>query len=302
MKKIAVIILNYNDLINTRACLLSLEKSEKTKFTVETIVVDNASSVSPLILKREFPEITLIQNSTNFGFAEGNNTGIREALRRGADFVFILNNDTILDPKCLISLFDAYIKLPIPGILGPKIYFYPGREYHIDRYQKKEWGKIIWYAGGVIDWANVLPSHRGVDEVDKGQYDVLTKTQFISGCAMFAGQRLFEKVGLFDKRLYLYYEDLDLCKRAEKKGCGLWYVPEATVWHKNAGTTGGSGSDLQSYYMTRNRLLIGMRYAPWKSKLALFREASKMIVQGTKSQKQAIGDFLRRRYGKRKTN
>ncbi len=116
---------------------------------------------------------------------------------------------------------------------------------------------------------------------------------------MFVRSEVFNKIGLFDTKLHLYYEDLDLCKRAQSKGFEIYYVPKAIVWHSNAATAGGSGSKLQSYYITRNRLLIGMRYATWRAKLALFREAATMILKGTKEQKQAVGDFLRKKYGKR---
>lgn len=302
MKKIAVIILNYNGFADTHECLRSLTTVKRTGLQLLTVVVDNASKESPEILVCEFPEVTLLKNSTNLGYAEGNNVGIREALKHNADFVLILNNDTVVDQYCFIELLKASDQKPSGGIFGPKIYFYKGREFHKSRYKKNESGKVFWYAGGRIDWDNVLVSHRGVDEVDHGQYDTLTKTPFMSGCAMFVRRDVFEKIGLFDNKLYLYYEDLDFCKRAEKNGIGSWYVPKATIWHKNAGTAGGSGSDLQSYYMTRNRLLIGIRYAPFKSKLALLKEGVTLLMKGTSTQKEAVKDFLTGNYGARKNN
>lgn len=185
------------------------------------------------------------------------------------------------------------------GIFGPKIYFYPGFETHKASYKSSELGRVIWYAGGKMDWQNVLASHVGVDEVDSGQHDQLTKTDFVSGCSMFIRREVFETIGYLDPKFYLYYEDLDFCQRAKKKGYDIFYVPEATMWHKNAQGGGGTGSDLQGYFITRNRLLIGMRYAPWRTKLALFREATVLLMHGKKTQKEAIGDFLRKKYGKR---
>lgn len=300
--KIAIIIVNFNGLADTRECLASLNKSVLKDVELETIVVDNASKdTSVTDIKREFPGVTLLVNTDNLGFAEGNNVGIRYALKRSSDFIFLLNNDTYVAADTVAKLYDAALAHKSGGIFCPKIYFAPGCETHPDRYKTSDLGKVIWYAGGLMDWQNVLASHRGVDEVDTGKYDEMTKTSFASGCAMFLRREVFETVGLFDAKFYLYYEDLDLAERAHKKGYDIYYVPAARVWHKNARTSGGSGSDLQSYYITRNRLLVGMRYAPWRTKLALFREALNLIANGTKTQRFAIGDFLRKKYGKRET-
>lgn len=299
--KIGIVILNFNGTKFLGETLDSVKKLRTNSFDIETIVVDNASTDTSFIedIHKNYHWVHLIQNTQNLGFSEGNNVGIREALKRGAEYVLILNNDTILDSQMLTSLVSFAEKEPKGGIFGPKIYFAPGFEFHKDRYLEKQKGNVIWYAGGKIDWDNVLASHRGVDEVDEGQYDVVIKTPFVTGCALFVRREVFEKVGWFDPKLYLYYEDLDFCKRASLKGFEIYYVPQAKLWHKNAQTAGGPGSDLQSYYITRNRLLIGVRYAPWKIKLALFREASRLMIWGTLTQKQAVGDFLRKKFGKR---
>lgn len=298
--KIVIIILNFNGKNDTLACLSSLSQLKKRDWEVETIIVDNASTDDSVpALKSKYPQATVIENIANIGFAEGNNVGIRFALKKGADFAFLLNNDTLLAAKTLETLVDAALAEKKGGIFGPKIYFSKGAETHPDRYKTNELGNVLWYAGGRLDWDNVIAYHRGVDEVDKGQYEEFVKTAFVSGCAMLVRREVFETVGFFDKRLFLYYEDVDLCMRARKKGYEVFYVPASYLWHKNAGSSGGSGSDLHVYYMTRNRLLIGMRYAPWKSKLALMREALVLLMQGNSAQKQAVGDFLRKQYGKR---
>ncbi|RJR29515.1 glycosyltransferase family 2 protein [Candidatus Microgenomates bacterium] len=298
--KIAIVILNYNGTNVVGDCLASVGKLKTTGFELITYVVDNASTDESvkLILER-FPKVTLIKNEKNLGFSEGNNVGIRQALKNGADFVLLLNNDTVVDTNCVTALLEEAQKRPKGGIFGPKIYFAKGYEFHNDRYKESELGKVIWYAGGKIDWNTVLASHRGVDEVDRGQYDVAVKTSFVSGCASFIRKEVFEKVGFLDPKLFLYYEDLDFCKKAQAQGFELYYVPKAVLWHKNAHSSGGSGSDLQSYYITRNRLLLGMRYAPWKTKMALFQEASGYLIWGTLTQKQAVGDFLRKKFGRR---
>ena len=298
--KIGIVVLNYNGKIDTLACLDSITNLDADGFEINTVVVDNASSDdSVTAIRAAYPNLTVIINQENLGFAGGNNVGIRELLKRQMDFILILNNDTKLAKICLSELLKAAENEKRGGVFGPKIYFSPGREFHKQKYHKRDEGKIIWYAGGKIDWANLLASHRGVDEVDVGQYQEMIKTQFVTGCALFVRSTVFKNVGLFDAKLYLYFEDIDFCKRAQKKNWDIWYVPKAILWHNNAGSTGGAGSDLQTYYFTRNRLLIGMRYAPWKTKLALFREATRMLMKGNRTQKQAVGDFLRKKYGRR---
>lgn len=297
---VAVVILNFNRKAETLECLKSLSQLDGT-VKPELVVVDNASTDGSVqSIKGEYPDCTILVNPENLGFAEGNNVGIKYCLNQKAQYVLILNNDTTLDSHCIEELLDFASVDKKGGIFGPKIYFSPGKETHLSRYKKGDIGRVLWYAGGRIDWDNMLASHRGVDEVDSPFYSINQKTQFVSGCAMFVHRHIYEKIGLFDRRFYLYFEDVDFCLKATRKGFGIWYVPKAVVWHKNAESSGGTGSDLQMYYMTRNRLLIGMRYAPWRTKLALMREAMNLIIKGDKTQKQAVGDYLRRRYGKRK--
>ncbi len=300
--KIVVVVLNYNGWEVTRDCLDSLQKLKRNDFQVDLLVVDNGSTDDSVKkLRLAYPEVNFLLNQYNLGFSEGNNVGVRWALKNGADFVLLLNNDTTISPDLISILYEAALKQKIGGIFCPKIYFAPGFETHPERYKSSELGKVIWYAGGQIDWENMLASHRGVDEVDKGQYDVMIKTAYATGCCMLIRREVWETVGYFDKKFYMYYEDLDLSIRASRKGYGIYYVPQAYLWHKNAVSAGGAGSETQIYYITRNRMLIGMRYAPWRTKLALYREALNLLMRGNRTQKKAIGDFLRKKYGPQST-
>jgi len=190
-------------------------------------------------------------------------------LKNGADYIFILNNDTEIDSSCLVSLVEAAKLHPKAGILTPKIYYAPGFEFHQDRYTDNEKGKVIWYAGGEVDWVNILGRHFGVDEVDRGQFDKQKEVFFATGCAFLGRREVFEKVGFFDDRFFLYLEDLDFSLRAIKAGFKILFIPQAVVYHKNAVSSGGSGSKLQNYYLTRNRLLFGFKHGYWKIKLFL---------------------------------
>jgi GT2 family glycosyltransferase len=212
--------------------------------------------------------------------------------------MLIINNDTIVEPGLLIQLWEVLDSNPKIGLTAPKIYFAKGHEFHKERYPKEDLGKVFWYAGGYIDWANVKSIHRGVDEVDHGQYDKREKVGFASGCCMLIKREVLKKVGLFEKRGFMYYEDAMLCERIKDAGYELWYVPTAVVWHLNAASSGGSGNQLQDYFLTRNQMLFGMTYAPLRTKIALIRQSIRYLLSGRPKQKQGIRDYYLGRFGK----
>jgi len=298
MTKVSIIIINYNGKENTLACLKSLKKLQATSYKLQAIVVDNGSSDgSVAAVKEEFPQVEIVELKQNAGFTGGNNVGIKLAMNRGADYILLLNNDTIASADFLSRLLAAAEKDSQVGITVPKIYFAAGYEFHKDRYRKSERDKVIWYAGGKIDWGNMYGSHRGVDQVDTGQFNAPQETDFATGCCMVVKAEVFEKIGFLDDRLFLYLEDLDFSLRAKQAGYKVVYVPQAHLWHKNAGSS-GAGSGLHDYYLTRNRLLIGWRYAPWRTKLALFRESLGRLFGGRKWEKIGIRDFYLGKFGR----
>jgi hypothetical protein len=300
MKQIVISLLNFNGKENTFDCLKSLEdiKTDNLKLTI--VVIDNASK-EELVLKSGFVgkiPLVFIKNTKNLGFSGGNNVAIHYALENKADYVLVLNNDTYVNQDFLVELLKVCEEDKDIGITVPKIYFAPGFEFHKERYVKEELGKVFWYTGGKMDWANIIGHHGGVDEVDKGQFDKTEETELATGCCMLIKKDVFEKIGSFDDRYFLYYEDADLSIRAKKRGFKIVYVPKSVIWHKNAGSVGGSGSALQDYYITRNRLIFGFRYAQARSKLALFRESICLLLKGRKWQKQGAMDFYLGRLGK----
>lgn len=300
MQKVSFVILNYNGKDNTIECLRSIENTVLPKDTkMEIIVVDNASIDNSLqSIKEQFPNVAIIANKENTGYSKGNNIGIRYALENGADFIIIMNNDTIVDKNLITEFLKSAEKDKSIGIVVPKIYFAKGFEFHKDKYKEEDKGKVLWYAGGIMDWANVLGHHGGVDEVDKGQYNREEKTEFATGCCMLVKRDVFTKIGLFNEKYFLYYEDNDFSQKAKKAGYGIIYSPKAIIWHKNAASAGGSGSSLQDYYITRNRMLFGIKYAPFKSKLALIRESILLLLRGRYWQKRGIWDFYTGRFEK----
>jgi len=306
MKHVVISLLNFNGKKNTLDCLESLGRIRKENFKLTIVVVDNASTDRSLKeiqnvkikMQNDRLKFKIIGNKDNLGFAGGHNVVIKYALEGGADYVLTLNNDTYVDCNFLIELLKVAEKNDNVGILVPKIYFAPGFEYHKDRYNQKERGKVLWYGGGEMDWKNIAGRNRGVDMVDKGQFDKTEKTELATGCCMLVRREVFENVGLFDDKYFLYYEDSDLSMRAKNKRFEIIYVPNSRIWHKNAGSVGGSGSALQDYYITRNRLLFGFRYAPIRSKLALFRESLSLFLRGRQWQKRGVIDFYLGRLGR----
>lgn len=314
MKKISLIILNWNGWKMTLDCLESLRDIKCGDFEVEIVVVDNGSTDNSVeSIKNQISlasqseagraktkiineKLKIIENEKNLGFAEGNNVGIKYALENRADYVCLLNNDTRVDKNFLRELFKSAESDEKIGLVGGKIYFEKGYEFHKNRYLEKDLGKVIWYAGGLIDWNNVYASHRGVDEVDRGQYDSETETAYINGCLMLVKKEVFNKVGLFDKKYFLYFEDADFSVRAKKAGFTLYFNPRAKIWHLISGSS-AIGSDLNDYFITRNRMLFGMKYAPVKSKLSLIKESIGLMMNGRRWQKTGIKDFYLNKFG-----
>lgn len=299
MPKVLVSLVNFNGSKDTFSCLDSLDKVELGEFELSVVVVDNASRENFQIEKKynNF-ELKIIRSDKNLGFAGGQNLAIKFALENNKDYVVVLNNDVLIDRDFIVELLKTFDEKKDCGIVSPKIYFAKGYEFHKDKYKEEEKGKVIWYAGGKIDWQNVIATHRGVDEVDKEQYEQLEKTDFASGCCEMIKAEVFEKIGLFDEKYFLYYEDNDLSQRAKKQGFSVYYQPKAYLWHLNAGSTGGSGSSLHDYYITRNRLLFGLKFASFKAKIALLRESFKLIFAGRPWQKRGAFDFYLGRFGK----
>ena len=302
--KISVIILNWDGKEDTKECLESVEKSRITDYKLQSIVVDNGSTDGSQKAVKNFykkarKDITweLIENRENLGFAEGNNVGMRYALKSGADFIMLLNNDTIIDKNLFVDLINAAKNYPKAGIISPKTYFAKGFEYHKKRHKKNELGRVIWYVGGDVDWNNIYGSNHGVDEVDKGQFDKVADTDFATGCCMFFRSKVLKDLGLFDKKYFAYLEDSDLSQRAKKAGWRVLYTPKPHLWHK-VGQALGVGSEKNDYYITRNRLLFGLRHARLRTKVALIKESIKLLLKGRKWQRIAIRDFYLGRFGK----
>jgi GT2 family glycosyltransferase len=250
MPKLSVILLNYNGPRDTIECVESLRKSSFRDFDI--VVVDNASSDSSVAaLRAGYPDITLIVNDHNLGFAGGNNVGIRHALQRGSKFMLLLNNDTTVDPNGLGVLSKTMEENPQVGIVGGKIYY-------ADR------PNVIWFAGGYFNINSGFGDHYGKAEEDVGQYNRARECDFITGCCMLIRREVCERIGLLDDSYFLYYEDVDFCTRARREGYGILYQPGAVIYHKISRATSWD-SPVYIYFNLRNKLFFLHRNScPWK--------------------------------------
>lgn len=278
MHKIVVIILNYKLKDLTIKCVNSVIGSSYKNLKI--IVVDNSkdNDLKESLSKKN--NVIYVQTEENLGFCGGNNLGIKLALENEADYIFILNPDTTIKKDTISKLLKKAI-LYNAGILSPKIYFSDSN--------------IIWYAGGKFDISNVLGTHEGVDEEDKSQFNLDKEVDFATGAAMFVPTKVFKEIGLFDERYFLYYEDSDFCFRAKKAGFKVMYIFDSVIYHENAKST-GLGSNIQDYYITRNRMLFASKFLTLRTQFALIREVLRNIR--ITSRRKALRDYLLGRFGK----
>jgi GT2 family glycosyltransferase len=263
---VTVVVLNWNGVNDTLACLDSLAALTYQRFKV--IVVDNGSTDDSLALLRPYQApypMALLETGANLGFAEGNNVGIRAALEAGADAVLLLNNDTVVGPNLLSELVAAATTHPEGGVFSAKIF------YHAEPNK-------LWYAGAKWLADKQHFQHVGIGEVDdKRLYENVVETDYASGCALFIRADVIKKMGLMDAQFFLTYEETDWCYRARAAGFKSFFVPEAKLWHKVSASFGGVESPLQLYFYSRNILLWGERHLPraayWSLFLKTFRDA-----------------------------
>lgn len=240
--QVHIIVLNYNSREDTLDCLRSLQHLTYRRATV--ILVDNGSTDGTVnVVRKEFPTVHVIETGQNLGFTGGNNVGIDYALDNGADYIMLLNNDTIVAPDMIDVMIAAMQQDPSIAISGPTIYYYDQPD-------------VVWSAGSTVDWGRGLTWMLGIGEEDKGQFGLAPReVEFVTGCALLARRDVWEKVGLLDNRFFMYYEETEWCVRATRAGFKIAHIPTAMMWHKIS-LEARETSPHTVYYMTRNRLLF----------------------------------------------
>jgi len=246
--KVSIIILNWNGKSDTLNCLASVLKINYQNYNV--IIVDNGSQDDSIIaIKQKFPNVHLIATGENLGYAGGNNVGIQYALDNNADYILVLNNDTIVAPDLIDLLTQAAEKHPDTAAFGPVVCELDNPE-------------IIWTAGefftDIVSPISVKQGESISSIVDQNPLD----TQWVNGAAFFVKANIFRRIGLFDEKFFLTYEESDWCCRAQNKGYNCLVIPSAFIWHKVASSFGNESSPLRAYYSTRNKLLFVEKNRP----------------------------------------
>ncbi|MCX7851955.1 MAG: glycosyltransferase, partial [Caldilineales bacterium] len=239
MLSASVIIANWNGARHLRVCLESLRRQTHPDF--EVIVVDNGSTDdSVAMVQREYPEVRLLALPENCGFVVACNRGA--ALAQG-EVLVMLNNDTEAEPGWLEALCRALEAHPEAGAAASKLLLFDRRD--------------TLHSAGDILGPDFMPANRGVWEVDRGQYDHDRWVFGACGGAAAYRRTVWEQLGGFDERLYMYLEDVDLAWRMQRAGWRTLFVPEARVYHHLSATGGGR---IASYYVGRNTVLLHRRY------------------------------------------
>jgi GT2 family glycosyltransferase len=298
---VAIIILNWNGKDDTCKCIESVQKLDYTNYKI--IVADNGSEDDSIaVLTDRFPEVVILKNGQNLGFAEGNNRAITYAMAQGFDYLLLLNNDAIVDPQMLNSFISASQSHPKAGVFGAKIYY-------LSEPQK------IWFAGGKI-LSELITTHEGSNQTDDGQsWEDIRPIDYACGCALFFKADVVKKIGALETNFFLMWEEVDFCYRARRAGFDCLFVPKAIAWHKiSASFKGGGTGCLQHYFMVRNRLLWIERNIALKEKsvfyIKVFLPDLKYSIRGCISRNAdadqrlkaqvslvAIRDYVLRKFG-----
>ena len=249
---VSVISVNYNGAELTCQLIESLQKISYPN--IEIIIVDNASKENPQVILDKHPKVKLIKSDQNLGFAGGNNLGFNAAK---GDYFLMLNNDTEVEENFLEPLIQTMENDTQIGCVSSKLIYY-----------FKE--NVIQYAGN--DGMNMMTGRafsRGWGEKDEGQYNDIKQIQLAHGAAMMLRRATVEDIGLMADIYFLYYEEIDYCKRILDAGYSIYYNGSSNVFHKESMSV-GKDSPLKAYYMGRNRPLYIRRNAKGLEKFISF--------------------------------
>ncbi len=244
VSKVSVIIPHWNGIDILADCLESLKKN--TYPNIEIIVVDNASTDgSSEWISSHYPDIKLIRNNKNYGYAGGCNKGAEAS---SGEYLTFLNNDTIQNEDFIEHLADFLNLNPQVSAVQPKILNY---------YERNKFD----YAGGCGGWLDILgfPFARGRlflnVESDNSQYEKIRPIFWASGTALMIRKKDFDLLGGFDDAFFAHQEEIDLCWKIHLAGNQVWSIPKAVVFHKNAVTL-PMFSRLKQYLNHRNSMLM----------------------------------------------
>jgi GT2 family glycosyltransferase len=235
---VAAVIVAYNDAPSLRACIASLRKSDHP---LRILVIDNSTTDA---VRDEFsaaPDVEYRRSAGNLGFSRGCNAGIARSLESGADYTWLLNPDTEVEPGCLGAMIRAARAFPRAGIVGSRIHF---SHAPLD----------FWYAGGRMSYLTGVGKH--LTDPAPGTRE----TGYVTGCSMLIPNPVLRRVGGLDERIFMYQDDTEFCLRVRAAGYALVYEPAARMAHAvGPGMDWRRHPEYYLYFSIRNRPLISRR-------------------------------------------
>jgi len=243
--KVVVVVLLYNGLKWIDICLKTIMETDYPNYKI-VIVDNNSSDDGCAYIERNFKGVTIIRNKKNYGTAGGNNIGIRHALREGADYVALFNQDLKVDKDWLKNLIRVAENSKETGLLSPLQYNYEGSD--IDQSFKE-----------------IIKETTYFNDVERGDVQDMYFTDFVIGASLLVKKEVFLKIGLFDPLYVMYSDDNDFCRRAIYRGFKIAIVPNSKIYHYHSliherGLVEGKGKTKQSarsvYLFKRNYLIL----------------------------------------------
>jgi hypothetical protein len=248
----------------------------------DVFFVDNGSEDgSPELVVEKLPEVRVLRNAENLGYAAASNRGARAALEEGAEGILFVNNDAVLPDGVVQALTDEMGQEPRLGIVGPRIVYLT----EPDR---------VWSAGGVLTWRQNLSTLLGHGELDDKRWMETHPVDYIPGCVMLVRRAVFEQIGFMDADYFAYMEDIDYCLRARNAGFLVEVVGRVAALHDASHTTGGGYNPRRKYMMGVNSVWFLRRHAhalqwarffvydvatlPFLWIIALFRGSSRSVL------------------------
>jgi GT2 family glycosyltransferase len=235
-KKIAIVLVDYNGVLDTIECINSVMQSS---ISIQIVVVDNSSKENDAnIIKSQFSNVKVFRSEKNLGFAGANNIGIKWALENDFKYIGLLNNDTVVQKNTFKILLEYANK---KTVVAPFMYY-------------ESAPKDLWFGGGRLNKFKGNPVHL------KKERNVPFYCTFITGCCFVAHRDIWESCGLLDESYFMYHEDTDYSIRLLQGGYKIEIVPESKIYHKVGKSSGGKESAFSIYYNTRNRFLVLKKY------------------------------------------
>jgi len=260
-KTVYILVLNWNGWKDTNDCLASLKKLNYDRWKV--VVIDNASTDdSAARIHERFPEVEIVQLEGNLGYAKGNNSGIRLALERGAEYVWLLNNDTTVDSEALRAMVHLAEENPRIGAVGSAVYYasQPNRV--------QAWG------GGYVDFRLGRARHFTGPVAD-------TEIEFLTGTSLLLRRPILESLGLLDEGFFMYWEDTDYSFRLREAGLQLAVAPQSKIFHK--GSASFKSNALLDNYFTKSSARFFRKHAKFPAFpfwMGVVLRLTKRVIQG----------------------